>query len=222
MLLGSLFAKNPFSPLKEHMTKTLECVDETKALFDALYAGDKDAVHDIARRMSVIEHEADVLKHEIRTRLHASVFLPVDRRDVLAVLTNMDAICDIAEDLGVLLTLRWMEMPDTLRAPFDELRARVYEVVSAAATTIDSFDALLDGGFSGPDVQRVNALVDDVGALEHQADKAQDVFGKSLFEHEDEMKPVAVFMWIKIANKVGDLANAAERMVNQLRIMLAR
>lgn len=218
----NLFAKNPFTPLKEHMKKTHECVEATRPLFDALWAGDRDGVHEAAKHVSQLEHEADVIKHEIRSRLHASVFLPVDRRDVLALLSGMDAIADQAEDIGVLLTLRWMELPEPLKEPFEELRARVYKVVERSADVIEAFDALVEAGFAAPDAQALMAMVDEVGELEHEADKAQDVFGKQLFAHEDELKPAALFMWVKVANKVGDMANAAERMVNQTRLMIAR
>jgi uncharacterized protein len=218
----NLFAKNPSTPLREHMKKTLECVEATRPLFDALYAGDKEGVKTAAKHISQLEHEADVIKHEIRSRLHSSVFLPVDRRDVLALLSGMDGIADQAEDIGVLLTLRWMELPPELKAPFEELRARVYKVVERAADVIDGFDSLVEAGFSGPDAETLMQVVDEVCQLEHDADKAQDFFGKQLFLHEDDMKPAALFMWVKIANKVGDMANAAERMVNQTRLMVAR
>lgn len=218
----NLFAKNPFTPLREHMKKTLECVEATRPLFDALWAGDQEGVQATAKTVSRLEHEADVIKHEIRSRLHSSVFLPVDRRDVLALLSAMDSIADQAEDIGVLLTLRKMEMPPELKAPFEELRARVYKVVERAADVIDGFDGLIEAGFSGVAAEALLHMVDEVGELEHEADKAQDHFGKQLFVHEDAMKPAALFMWVKIANKVGDMANAAERMVNHTRLMITR
>ena len=36
------------------------------------------------------------------------------------------------------------------------------------------------------------------------------------------LKPVDVFMWMKIFDKIGDLANNAERMGNRLRLMLSK
>ncbi|MFZ9889510.1 MAG: TIGR00153 family protein [Myxococcota bacterium] len=217
-----LFATNPFTPLRAHMQKTVECVEATRSLFDALWAGDQERVKEAAKVISQLEHEADIIKHEIRSNLGTSVFLPVDRRDLLSLLSGMDAIADHAEDLGVLLTLRWMELPAPLKPFFEELRARVLTVVHRASDVIESFDSLVEAGFSGPDAEGMLTLVDEVCRLEHEADKAQDQFGKQLFAHEDDFKPAALFMWIKIANKVGDIANAAERMVNQTRLMVAR
>ena len=220
-MLANLFAKNPFKPMREHMHKAVEAVDETQALFAALHAGNKEAVEASAKRISQLEAAADDIKDKIRSGLNKSLFMAVDRRDVLNVLSHMDGIADQAEDIGVLLTMRWMELPDDLWGPLDEFRRRAQVTVLAAAEVIESLDALIEGGFGAAEVDKLLAMVNEVNRLEHEADKAQDVFGKGLFAHEDDLKPAALFMWIKIANKIGDLANAAERMCNQLRTMLA-
>jgi predicted phosphate transport protein (TIGR00153 family) len=213
-MLWALFAKNPFRSLREHMKKTMECLEHTRELFECLFRGENDRVHLLAKQISQLEHECDKLKHEIRENLRKSAFLPVDRRDILHVLSNMDDIADYSEDLGVLLTLRWMELPQSLQEPFWHLLNASHKVVHASNEVIGSLDRLLETGFSGPDAEEVLQRINEIDHLEHLADKAQDLFGKALFTHEDEFKPAALFMWIKIANKIGDLANASERMVS--------
>lgn len=220
-MLWKLIAKNPFFSLKAHMQKTTQCVAKTKTLFEALFEGDKEKVTELTREISRIEHECDEIKREIRVHLSKSVFLPVERRDILHVLSNMDSVADGAEDLGVLLSLRWMELPSDLQVMFMEFLSRAILVVEASEGVINSLDRLLEAGFSGPDAQEVISQIDEVDRLEHVADKAQDMFGKELFVQEDSFKPAALFMWIKIANKVGDLANNAERMVNHIRLMMS-
>ncbi len=220
-MLVKLFTKNPFYSLKAHMKKTTQCVHKTKELFEALFAGDRDKVCALTKEISQLEHDCDIVKREIRANLSKSVFLPVDRRDVLHVLSNMDTIADNAEDLGVLLTLRWMELPAHLQTLFMEALNKAIATVEASAGVINSLDRLLEAGFAGPDAQEVAELIDEVDRLEHLTDKAQDILGKEIFVHEDELKPAALFMWIKIANKVGDLANCAERMVHNIRLMMS-
>lgn len=220
-MLWNIFAKNPFQSLETLMKKVMTCFEKTEGLFDALFAGDKQRVHALAKEISIIEHECDLLKQEMRSHMAKSVFLSVDRRDIIHVLSNMDAIADISEDLGVLLTLRWMELPKDLQAPFRHLLARTHLVVLEASGVIALLHRLLETGFSGPDAEEVLKRIDKIDQLEHEADKAQDIFGKALFAHEDEFKPAALFMWIKISNKVGDLSNAAERMVSHIRLMLS-
>ena len=220
-MLWNLFAKNPFRALQELMKEVLCCTDKTKELFVALRSGNQEQVADIAKQISQLEHHCDELKREIRTQLSKSIFLPVDRRDLLHVLSNMDALADICEDLGVLLTLRKMELPPQLQPSFEELLTSAFKVVQESKLVIASLDRLLETGFSGPDALEIMKKIDEIDYLEHLADKAGDQFGKNLFLMEDELKPAALFMWNKIANKVSDLANSAERMVNHVRLMLS-
>lgn len=220
-MLWNLFAKNPFRLLQDLMKQVLLCTQKTEDLFAALLAGDQAKVAEIAKEISKIEHHCDGLKQELRAQISKSVFLPVDRRDLLHVLSHMDALADICEDLGVLLTLRKMELPAQMRQSFEEFLSRSLHVVKESNNVIKSLDRLLETGFAGPDALEIIKKIDEIDHLEHLADKAQDQFGKSLFLMEDELKPAALFMWNKIANKIGDLANSAERMVNYVRLMLS-
>lgn len=220
-MLWNLFAKNPFRLLQDLMKQVLLCTQKTEDLFAALLDGDQTKVAEIAKEISKIEHHCDGLKQELRAQISKSVFLPVDRRDLLHVLAHMDALADVCEDLGVLLTLRKMELPAQMRQSFEEFLSRSLNVVKESNNVIKSLDRLLETGFAGPDALEIIKKIDEIDHLEHLADKAQDQFGKSLFLMEDELKPAALFMWNKIANKIGDLANSAERMVNYVRLMLS-
>ena len=220
MFLKNLFAKNPFGPLKEIMGQAQACVNLTEPLFEAVLNGDQEQVRAAAKALSVAEGECDKLKHNFREDLASSVFIVLDRRDLIAIVHSMDSIADQAEDVGVLFTLRDMEMHDFLREPLKELNDRVQAVVQATSGVIQELDRLAGTGFTGNDAKSVIEKIDAVCALEHEADKAQDVFGKTIFEHEDEFKPASLIMWLKIGNKIGDIANAAERVCNQMRLLL--
>jgi uncharacterized protein len=220
-MLWNLISKNPFAFLKEHMQKTQKCVQKTKSIFDALFAKDKDRVLSLAKEISQLEHDCDRIKEEMRKQVAKSIFLPIDRRDLLQVLSNMDSIANSAEDVGVLLTMRWMEMPEELRPSFDLFLARTIEVVEESAKVIFALDRLLEAAFSGPDAEEVLGRIDHIDRLEHQADKAQDQFGKKLFEHEAEFSPAAIVMWIKIIDKVAKISDCAEKMMSHIRLMLA-
>lgn len=220
-MLWNLISKNPFASLKDHMQKTQLCVQKTKCIFEALFAEDKDNVLQLAKEISQLEHECDGIKQELRVQVAKSIFLPIDRRDLLQTLSNMDAIADSAEDVGVLLTMRWMHMPAELRPNFFEFLSCTINVVEESAKVIFALDLLLEAGFSGPDADEVLQRIDHVDRLEHLADKAQDQLGKRLFEHEKEFSPAAIIMWIKIIDKVAKISDSAERMMSHIRLMLA-
>lgn len=220
-MLWNLISKNPFGSLKRHMEKTLVCIEKTKEIFQAVFAGDKERVSILAKEISQAEHECDLIKRELRTEVSQSIFLPIDRRDLLQVLSNMDSIADSAEDLGVLLTMRWMVLPESLRPYFDVFLEKTFTVVHESATVIFALDRLLEAGFSGPDAEEVMGRIDHIDRLEHKADKAQDQLGKKLFEHENEFEAASLIMWIKIIERVGKLSDCSERMMNHIRLMLS-
>ena len=221
-MLWGLFSQNAFRALQDLMKEVLVAVDGVKHLFEALSVGDQEKVVTIAKEISQTEHRCDEIKQNLRAQISKSVFLPVDKRDLIHVLSHMDSLANVCEDLGVLLTLRRMELPVFLKDPLDELLQRSLDTVGKAKEVIAALDRLLETGFSGHDAVEILKKIDEIDHLEHLADKAQDQFGKTLFQHEDDLKPAALLMWNKISNKIGDLANSAERMTAHIRLMLSQ
>jgi len=74
--------------------------------------------------------------------------------------------------------------------------------------------------FSGPQAEKVSRIVDNLGVLEHECDKVQWQFANRIFEIEDDLSAGELWMWLKIGNKLGDLANAAENVGKRLSLML--
>lgn len=220
-ILG-IFAKNPFPMIKEMGVKVEECTSQVPVLFDAFFEGDYDRVREIADQISHLEHEVDVVKTRVRDHLPKTLFLPVDRRDLLDVLATLDAIADCAEDVGILFTLRQMEPHPQIVEPLKTLVRRVMATVEKALEIIAEIDVLAEAGFSGPEADRVLTMIDELNRLEHQADIVQDSLARTLFAMEDEIKPGSLLIWNKIFNKVGDMANAAEKMGNRLRLFLSK
>lgn len=217
-----LFAQSPFHPFLEMADKVEACTAQVPVLFDAFFEGNYEAVREIAERISHAEHEADVTKTKVRDGLPRSLFLPVDRRDLLDVLSSMDAIADCAEDIGILFTLREMEPHEELVPPLKSLVRRVMATVEKSLEIVREMDAVSEASFGGRDALRVRAMIDELGRLEHEADIVQDDLARKLFAIEDNIKPASLLMWNKIFNKVGDMANHAERCGNRLRLFFAQ
>ncbi len=216
-----LFGESPFPYLREMAHQVEECADEVPNLFEAFFEGDYDEVRAIAEKISHLEHEVDVAKTEIRDKLPKTRFMPVDRRDLLEVLANLDAVADAAEDVGKLFVLREMEAHDPLLDPLKSLVRRVERTVSKAVEVVEALEVLAEVGFTGKEADRVMKLLDELNRLEHEADVVQDELAHKLFEIEDEIKPGSLIVWNKIIGELGDMANAAERMGNRLRLFLS-
>ena len=198
-----------------------ECVRLVPELIDRLLAEDRAGLERLAKEISVLEGNADAAKNALRTKMPVRLFLPVDRRDLLRLIREIDAVANNAEDLGVLLTLRRYEVPDELRPLLREFVDGVMVVVDSAAELIGTMDELLGSSFGGKAAQTAMAKADEIGRLEHEADKLQDQCAKALFRAEDTLSPVSIFMWTKVLNKIGSIANHAENIGDQFRLFVA-
>ena len=149
--------------------------------------------------------------------------IDVSRGDLLQVLSAQDAIADNAEDLGVLISMRKMEpVPDEVAELLLRLVHKCIQVVRQSTEVVDYLGTLVHSSFAGPEAQKVLELIDDLDREEHEADKIQDQLAKAFFRNEDHFKPAAIFLWMKIFNKVGDLANFAEKMTHRVRLFMAK
>ncbi len=216
-----LFGKSPFPNLREMAEAVQECADQVPVLFEAFFDDDYDQVLALSEQISHLEHEADVIKTRIRDGMPKTMFMPVDRRDLLDVLASLDAVADCAEDVGILFTLRRMERIEELEKPLKKLVRRVDKTVRKAMEIVVALEVLAEVSFTGPEAERVLKMIDELNRLEHKADIVQDDLARQLFAMEDDLKPGALLLWNKIFNKVGDMANSAEKMGNRLRLFLS-
>ena len=219
---ANLFGKSPFSALQSHMKVVLECVHEVPPLFESLAKGDDETLKQIKDRIFEREAEADRIKNELRNRLPKSLFMPVDRRDLLDVLQMQDSIADTAQDIAGLLIERPMGFPEFLQEPMFALAHRCVDVCELSAEIIGELDELLAMGFRGREATRVEEMVEALNKLEDETDELGIELSRCLFQHEDEIKPVSVMMWYQMIQWVGDLADYAEKVGDRLRLLIAR
>ena len=217
-----LFGRSPFGPLVEHSRRVHETVVLIRPLFEAFLSEEWGRTEEIYRTISKLEHKADLIKNEIRDHLPRSIFLPVDRGDVLKYLKEQDAIADAAEDLGVMLTLRRTSCPDALRPSVLEFVDRVIRTSELLVEVSTELTELLESSFGGPEVERVLARTSEVNDEEWEADKAQWKLARGLLAHEETLGPVSIFLWMHIIEVLGGLADHAENTADLLRLMLAR
>ncbi|HUG40923.1 MAG TPA: TIGR00153 family protein [Longimicrobiales bacterium] len=217
-----LFGKSPFKPLAGHAARVHETVGLLPELFGAFMRGEWEATQALYERISKLEHKADVLKSEIRDHLPKSMFLPVDRGDILLFLKEQDGIADAAEDLGVLLTMRRTPTPEAIR---DDVLGFVDQVVRTSELWYQiamELPVLQEASFTGPEAEKTLGLVADVGKMEWKADQMQWAVSRRLFEVEDDIGPVSVMIWMHVLEVLGAVANHAENTADLLRLMLAR
>lgn len=220
--LYRMFGSSPVRPLQQHMAKALDCVAELVPFFEAVIAGDVEGMRRIQEKIVALEHEADVLKKELRLHLPKGVFLPVSRRDLLDLLTVQDELANKAKDIAGLMLGRRMAIPEPLAPRFLEFVKRSVDASLQARKAIDEFDELLETGFRGNEVRLVKKLIKTLNKIENDTDVIQVELRAALFEIEKDLPPVDVMFLYQIIQWVGDVADLAQRVGSRLQLMLAK
>ena len=218
----NLFGQSPFDALQTHMKLVVECAQEVHPLIEALVNDDQAQVIVRKDKIFELEAEADKQKHHLRAHLPKSLFMPVDRRDLLELLLLQDTIANVAQDIAGLLIERKMTIPDFLRDPLIELTKRCVETVEHSGKVIAELDELLAIGFRGREVDLVDTMLKELNEIEDETDELGIALARALFDHEDELKPVSVMMWYQIIEWIGDLADYAEKVGDHLRLLIAK
>ncbi len=219
-IINKLFGKSPFEPLYQHMCKVKKCVDLIKPLMNAFFEEDFEKITGIAKKIFKAEHEADLMKKEIRINLPKGIFLPVARGDILRFLKEQDNIADVTEDLAALLAMRRMKVPAELKAELQDLVDLVVEAFDLTMKVSSKIKNLAETSFGGAEAHKVMEMIEKIKIKEWEADKAQMRAAQKMFSLEDQLDPVSVMMWMNIFRELGSLANHAENTGDQLRIML--
>ena len=124
-ILG-VFAKSPIKPLEKHIRMVFSCSAKLPAFFEACANNNWQEATEIRRAISLAEKEADELKRKIRLELPGGLFMPVDRADLLELLTQQDRIANKAKDISGRVLGRKLQIPESMQADFAKYLATLY------------------------------------------------------------------------------------------------
>lgn len=217
-ILG-LFGRSPFAPLQSHVECVAKCVHCLPDLIDALKIGDEKLIAALCEKISAFEHEADIIKNDIRNHLPKGLFLPIPRESLLDILSIQDRIADKAEDAAVLVTLRHMEWLPALEKEFALYLQKNIETFDEAKLIVCELHELVESSFGGMEAEKVRAMVDRVASHEHETDIIQRALLKKLFQASD-LSPVAFFQWQRLIEHISAISNLSENLGWRIRMTL--
>ncbi|KPK80866.1 MAG: hypothetical protein AMJ81_11210 [Phycisphaerae bacterium SM23_33] len=219
--LSQIFGRSPFETLTEHARKVHQCVALIHPIADAIIAGNSDRLKELQHEMSKTEYEADLLKDQIRQHLPHRYFLPVGREDVARFLAQMDTIADYAEDFAVVATFRTIKLPADLHADFMALVEKVANVSESLLNVAEHVAELQKEAFVGAEADDVLAKIQDVCHMEWESDKLSRRFARKYYTSQ-ALDPVEVLLLEKLCQALGGIADHAENVGKNLRLMITR
>ncbi len=218
--LSNLFGRSPFTPLRSHMEKVASCVHKLPALFSFLEKDDPEGMNRVANEISNLEHEADITRDAIQTELPKSLFMPIERRDLLEILKLQDQIADSVEDVAVMMGLKSLSLPFAVKPDFELFLTKNIEAFDTVVLIVKELHELLESSFGGIEADKVRQLSRTVAAKEREGDQIQKKLVKGLIDYEHEMSYSTFFLWMKIFEKIAAVSNISERLGNQIRMTL--
>ncbi|MDV7104542.1 TIGR00153 family protein [Vibrio sp. TH_r3] len=217
-----LFAKSPIKPLQQHVEVVDECCSYLVEFFETCHQGDWEKAQTIRTRISELEKEADVLKREIRLKLPSGLFMPVDRTDMLDLITQQDKLANLAKDISGRVIGRKLNIPETINDNFVAYVKRCLDAAHLAYKVVQEFDELLETGFKGREVNLVAEMINQLDVIEDDTDLMQVQLRQQLMAIEHDYSPIDIMFMYKILEWVGEIADQAQRVGNRLELMLSR
>jgi predicted phosphate transport protein (TIGR00153 family) len=204
-MFGRLMPKEGrfFDLFNEHAGLVLQGAIELNAFFDDM--GNREA-H--AQNVNSIEKKADKVTHETIQLLHQTFVTPLDRDDIHKLISSMDDILDLMEDVAecvVLYDVR--EVTDAARK-LAEIGVNCTEKVKTAVEMLANLD----------NSQAILRLCNEIDQLESEADRVMRSAMSKLFRDEPDTRQLiklkAVYELLEsITDRCEDVANVIEGIV---------
>lgn len=122
--------------------KLAQRLKEAARLLNRLFAEPERLDHYVAA-IKAVEHEADVLTHEIRARIDRSFVTPIDREDIHVLATELDDVIDLIDGTARRVAMFHIaesreparRLSDTIARAADHIEAAVATIKQPTAVT---------------------------------------------------------------------------------------
>jgi uncharacterized protein len=161
-----------------------------------------------ARNVGDIEKKADKITHETIALLHQTFVTPLDRDDIHKLISNMDDILDLMEDVAecvILYDVR--EVSDSARK-LAEIGVLCAEKVQLAVGLLSNMD----------NAQQILKICNEIDNLESEADRVMRSAMSKLFRDEPDTRQLiklkAIYELLEqVTDRAEDTANVIEGIV---------
>lgn len=220
--IASLFGRSPFGPIQAHMSKVSLCIDLASQVLEAYLDGRFDEVQALRPRISDAEYKADLVRDDIRNHLPKSLFMPIDRRDLLDLIVTQDRIAGCCERIGHLLSLTNFTVPKALDSDLKQFVSVNIEAFRGAHQIIEQIDELIEYAFSGSEAEKVKLLVEQVARKEYEASKLGWAFLGVLYREEGQLNKAQFNLMQRLIEELGMISKLSELVANEIRMTLER
>jgi predicted phosphate transport protein (TIGR00153 family) len=186
----SLFPKEEdfFSLYRKQAALVREGCDQLQEMMEKF-----DDLEGRAKRLKDVEHEADIVTHELFERLNRTFITPLEREDIHDLASGLDDVLDGVEAIGTRLVLFNIQAPTP-------------EAITLAGIVAQSGVQIEKAVGSLKDLKNVMAFTIEINRLENEADTISRQAVADLFSGRHDL--LDVMRWKEL---YGRLENAADK-----------
>jgi len=161
----------------------------------------------ISKKIKQIEHDSDVLRREIESKLYEQNLIPDMRGNILQLVENLDRVVNLFDEVAHKF---YIEQPDIPKIYHDQLKTLVDEVSDCAENMAIASRAFFR------DLATLRDYSQKVYLLEHQSDKTSAKLRNEIFD--SELKLAQKIQLNTFVEEVADIADLAEDCIDALLI----
>ncbi len=161
-----------------------------------------------AERIDVAERNADKITHETITLLHKTFITPIDRDQIHQLITNMDDVLDLIQDVAESIVLYDIQ----------RVSAEAQQLAQICQMTCDRVKAAVSLLSNLRDPEAILKTCEEIDRLESDADRVMRSAMSRLFREESDVKQLiklrSIYEFLElITDRCEDVANVIEGIV---------
>ncbi len=154
-----------------------------------------------AKRLKEVEHEADVVTHELFERLNRTFITPLEREDIHDLASGLDDVLDAAEAIGSRIVLFGVTRPTSEALQLTAILARCGAQIEQAVDHLK-------------DLKNLMSFTIEINRLENEADTISRQVVADLFSGRHDL--LDVMRWKELYGRLEDAADKCEDVANTI------
>ncbi len=197
-----------FEYFDAHASRMAEASNELTLLLSEYADVPGRPVH--VERINSLEHEADRITHDTATLLHTIFVTPLDRDDIHRLISRMDDVLDLIQDVAESLQLYDVQQVTSHAVELAQLLRDGCENLQSAIGKLDNMR-------NAPEIRK---LCREVDTMESRADRVMRNAISKLFREESDIRQViklkAIYELLELAtDRCQDVADILESVILQ-------
>ena len=197
---------------QKHVEETYKTVTFFSEAVKAFVNRDLNAQVSATEKVRESEHQADILRSEMVSKLSAGLFLPPDREDLMHFVQTLDKIADWTNGAARLLGFIEHKLPDNV---LKNISLSTELIVTASSKLKDAIHAL-----TANDLKKALSNCEEVDRIEHQADDQKKTLIETIIHAK--LEPTSLLLSYQLAEYLEGVTDKIEDSADFIKVIAIR